>query len=147
MTRLFESLEKKTNSSASIGGKDEPESPRSESKTRILAQSFEARSGNTSPSDSNSSNKNRISRFNQHNRHHNWDAGSVSSGVSSDYPDTDPGSAQPCTSSEDEEIDCQVYFLEMFFTFSSSSFFLNFCLLRLLHTFETTFSPFSSPFF
>ncbi|XP_043470664.1 protein javelin isoform X2 [Leptopilina heterotoma] len=107
LTRHFESLEKKTISSASIGGKDEPGSPRSESKTRILAQSFEARSGHTSPSDSNFSNKNRMSRFHQNNRHHNWDAGSVSSGVSSDYPDTDNGSAPPCTSSEDEEIDCQ----------------------------------------
>lgn len=105
LTRHFENLKKKTNSLASVVGKDEPECPRSESKTRILAQSFEARSGHTSPSDSNSSNKNRITRFNQHNRHHNWDAGSVSSGVSSDYPDTDPA---PCTSSEDEEIDCQV---------------------------------------
>ncbi|XP_051175764.1 protein javelin isoform X2 [Leptopilina boulardi] len=104
LTRHFENLKKKTNSLASVVGKDEPECPRSESKTRILAQSFEARSGHTSPSDSNSSNKNRITRFNQHNRHHNWDAGSVSSGVSSDYPDTDPA---PCTSSEDEEIDCQ----------------------------------------
>ena len=110
MTRIFENLEKKINSSASIGGKDEPESPRSESKTRILAQSFEARSGNTSPSDSNSSNKNRINKYHQQNRHHNWDAGSVSSGVSSDYPDTDPGSAPPCTSSEDEEIGCQVLY-------------------------------------
>lgn len=106
LTRLFENLEKKT--SASIEAKDEPESLRSESKTRILAQSFEARSGQTSPSDSNTSNKNRINRY-QQNRHHNWDAGSVSSGVSSDYPDTDPGSAPPCTSSEDEEIDCQVF--------------------------------------
>ncbi|XP_033207472.1 protein javelin isoform X2 [Belonocnema kinseyi] len=104
LTRLFENLEKKT--SASVEAKDEPESPRSESKTRILAQSFEARSGQTSPSNSNTSNKNRINRY-QQNRHHNWDAGSVSSGVSSDYPDTDPGSAPPCTSSEDEDIDCQ----------------------------------------
>lgn len=107
LTRHFESLEKKTVSTASIGGKDEPGSPRSESKTRILAQSFEARSGHTSPSDTNSLNKNRMSRFQQNNRHHNWDAGSVSSGVSSDYPDTDNGSAPACTSSEDEELDCQ----------------------------------------
>nr|XP_033339319.1 uncharacterized protein LOC117227885 isoform X2 [Megalopta genalis] len=102
LTRLFENMEKSTSSNASVvGGKDELDSPRSESKTRILAQSFEARSGHTSPSDSTSS-KNKVNRY----HHHNWDAGSVSSGVSSDYPDTDPGSGVQCISSEDEEVDC-----------------------------------------
>lgn len=101
-------MEKSTSSSISvIGTKDEPDGTnRSESKTRILAQSFEARSGHTSPCDSNSS-KNKVSRsYHQHHQHHhnhNWDTGSVSSGVSSDYPDTDPGSGVQCTSSEDED--------------------------------------------
>lgn len=85
--------------------KDELDSPRCESKTRILAQSFEARSGHTSPSDSTFS-KNKMNRYNHHHHHHNWDTGSVSSGVSSDYPDTDPGSGVQCISSEDEEVDC-----------------------------------------
>nr|XP_050846975.1 protein javelin isoform X1 [Vespula vulgaris] len=108
LTRMFESMEKSTSSSISvIGTKDEPDGTnRSESKTRILAQSFEARSGHTSPCDSNSS-KNKVSRnYHQHHQHHhnhNWDTGSVSSGVSSDYPDTDPGSGVQCTSSEDED--------------------------------------------
>ncbi|CAD1476389.1 unnamed protein product, partial [Heterotrigona itama] len=109
LTKLFESKEKSTSSNASvIEGKDELDSPRCESKTRILAQSFEARSGHTSPSDSTSS-KNKMNRCHHHHAHHhhhsNWDAGSVSSGVSSDYPDTDPGSGVQCISSEDEEID------------------------------------------
>ncbi|XP_043529340.1 uncharacterized protein LOC122538911 isoform X2 [Frieseomelitta varia] len=107
LTKLFESKEKSTSSRASvIEGKDELDSPRCESKTRILAQSFEARSGHTSPSDSTSS-KNKMNRYHHHHHHHhsNWDAGSVSSGVSSDYPDTDPGSGVQCISSEDEEID------------------------------------------
>ncbi|XP_046753274.1 protein javelin isoform X2 [Diprion similis] len=77
--------------------KDGMESPRSESKTRIIAQAFEARSGQTSPSDSGLSKHKGIKYL------HNWDAGSVSSGVSSDYPDTDPGSGVQCTSSEDED--------------------------------------------
>ncbi|XP_026667691.1 uncharacterized protein LOC108622934 isoform X4 [Ceratina calcarata] len=103
LTKLFENMEKSTSSNASmVGGKDELDSPRCESKTRILAQSFEARSGHTSPSDSTSS-KNKMNRYHHH---HNWDAGSVSSGVSSDYPDTDPGSGVQCTSSEDEDADC-----------------------------------------
>ncbi|KAL2716607.1 protein javelin isoform X1 [Vespula squamosa] len=105
LTRMFESMEKSTSSSISIiGTKDETDGTnRSESKTRILAQSFEARSGHTSPCDSNSS-KNKVSRsYHQHHQHHNWDTGSVSSGVSSDYPDTDPGSGVQCTSSEDED--------------------------------------------
>ncbi|KAK2587788.1 hypothetical protein KPH14_003892 [Odynerus spinipes] len=102
LTRMFESMDKSTSSTLSVtGSKDEPESPRSESKTRILAQSFEARSGQTSPCDSNSS-KNKVSRYHQQ-HHHTWDSGSVSSGVSSDYPDTDPGSGVQCTSSEDED--------------------------------------------
>lgn len=102
LTRMFESMEKSTSSTLSVSGsKEEPGSPRSESKTRIIAQSFEARSGQTSPCDSNSS-KNKVSRYHQQ-HHHNWDSGSVSSGVSSDYPDTDPGSGVPCTSSEDED--------------------------------------------
>nr|XP_034183731.1 protein javelin isoform X1 [Osmia lignaria] len=110
LTKLFENMEKSTSSNASVvGGKDELDSPRCESKTRMLAQSFEARSGHTSPSDSTSS-KNKVNRYHHphhhHHHHHNWDAGSVSSGVSSDYPDTDPGSGVQCTSSEDEEIDC-----------------------------------------
>nr|XP_012148862.1 PREDICTED: ERC protein 2 isoform X1 [Megachile rotundata]XP_012148863.1 PREDICTED: ERC protein 2 isoform X1 [Megachile rotundata] len=105
LTKLFENMEKSTSSNASVvGGKDELDSPRSESKTRMLAQSFEARSGHTSPSDSTSS-KNKVNRYHHHHHHHNWDAGSVSSGVSSDYPDTDPGSGVHCISSEDE-IDC-----------------------------------------
>ncbi|XP_076247000.1 javelin [Calliopsis andreniformis] len=102
LTRLFENMEKSVSSNASVVGcKDELDSPRCESKTRILAQTFEARSGHTSPSDSTSS-KNKVNRY----HHHNWDAGSVSSGVSSDYPDTDPGSGVQCISSEDEEVDC-----------------------------------------
>lgn len=108
-------MEKSTSSNASVVGcKDELDSPRCESKTRILAQSFEARSGHTSPSDSTSS-KNKLGRYHHHHHHphhhhhhhSNWDAGSVSSGVSSDYPDTDPGSGVQCISSEDEEVDCQ----------------------------------------
>ncbi|XP_033315925.1 uncharacterized protein LOC117214176 [Bombus bifarius] len=107
LTKLFENMEKSTSSTASVVGcKDELDSPRCESKTRILAQSFEARSGHTSPSDSTSS-KNKMNRYHHHHHHHNnWDAGSVSSGVSSDYPDTDPGSGVQCISSEDEEVDC-----------------------------------------
>ncbi|XP_066586593.1 dentin sialophosphoprotein isoform X2 [Prorops nasuta] len=97
LTRLFESK----SSSRMSGSKDDPESPHSESKTRVLAQCFESRSGQTSPSESNSLKK--IIRYQQS---HHWDAGSVSSGVSSDYPDTDPGSGAHCTSSEDEDIDC-----------------------------------------
>lgn len=103
LTRLFET--KSASSTASIA-KEEPGSPRGESKTRILAQSFEARSGNTSPSDSNCS-KNKVGRYHHHHHHHqNWDSGSVSSGVSSDYPDTDAGSAAHCTSSDDEDVNC-----------------------------------------
>ncbi|XP_015182499.1 PREDICTED: MATH and LRR domain-containing protein PFE0570w [Polistes dominula] len=103
LTKMFESMEKSTSTIVSItGNKEESESPRSESKTRILAQSFEARSGHTSPCDSNSS-KTKVTRYQHHHHHHNWDAGSVSSGVSSDYPDTDPGSGVQCTSSEDED--------------------------------------------
>ncbi|EFN72152.1 hypothetical protein EAG_15993 [Camponotus floridanus] len=99
LTRLFET--KSVSSTASVV-KEEPGSPRSESKTRILAQSFEARSGNSSPSGSNCS-KNKAGRY--HN-HQNWDTGSVSSGVSSDYPDTDPGSGAHCTSSDDDDVNC-----------------------------------------
>ncbi|PBC30332.1 hypothetical protein APICC_09356 [Apis cerana cerana] len=107
LTKLFENMEKSTSSNVSmVECKDELDSPRCESKTRILAQSFEARSGHTSPSDSTFS-KNKMNRYNHHHHHHhNWDAGSVSSGVSSDYPDTDPGSGVQCISSEDEEADC-----------------------------------------
>ncbi|KAG7200437.1 hypothetical protein KM043_017886 [Ampulex compressa] len=102
LTRLFESMDKSaSNGTSVVENKDEPGSPRSESKTRILAQSFEARSGQTSPSNSTSS-KNKMNRY----HHHNWDSGSVSSGVSSDYPDTDPGSGVQCTSSEEEDLDC-----------------------------------------
>ena len=113
LTRLFEGLEKTTANQANQTGKTGPDSPKSETKTKILAQSFEARSGDTSPSDTGST-RNKISRFHHQNHHstnrrrqrqNNWDAGSVSSGVSSDYPDTDPGSGAQCTSSEDEEID------------------------------------------
>lgn len=99
LTRLFET--KSASSTASIA-KEEPGSPRGESKTRILAQTFEARSGNTSPSDSNCS-KSKVARYHHH---HNWDSGSISSGVSSDYPDTDAGSAVHCTSSDDEDVHC-----------------------------------------
>ncbi|KYN00989.1 hypothetical protein ALC62_08215, partial [Cyphomyrmex costatus] len=102
LTRLFET--KSTSSTISVA-KEEIGSPRCESKTRILAQSFEARSGNTSPSGSNCS-KNKVSRYHHHHHHQNWDSGSVSSGVSSDYPDTDPGSGAHCTSSDDEDVNC-----------------------------------------
>ncbi|XP_029175045.1 protein javelin [Nylanderia fulva] len=102
LTRLFET--KSASSTASVV-KEAPGSPRSESKTRILAQSFEARSGNTSPSGSNCS-KNKVSRYHHHHQHQNWDTGSVSSGVSSDYLDTDPGSGAHCTSSDDDEMNC-----------------------------------------
>ncbi|RLU15706.1 hypothetical protein DMN91_011461 [Ooceraea biroi] len=111
LTRLFET--KSASSTASVT-KEEPGSPRGESKTRILAQSFEAKSGNTSPSGSNYS-KNKIGYHQHHHHHHhhvnphhhqNWDSGSVSSGVSSDYPDTDPGSGAHCTSSDDEDVNC-----------------------------------------
>lgn len=101
LTRLFET--KSASSTASVA-KEELGSPRCESKTRILAQSFEARSGNTSPSGSNCS-KSKIGRYHHH-HHQNWDSGSVSSGVSSDYPDTDPGSGVHCTSSDDEDVNC-----------------------------------------
>lgn len=105
LTRLFET--KSASSTVSVA-KEELGSPRCESKTRILAQSFEARSGNTSPSGSNCS-KNKVDRYHHHHHHHhhqNWDSGSVSSGVSSDYPDTDPGSGAHCTSSDDEDVNC-----------------------------------------
>ncbi|XP_018353830.1 PREDICTED: uncharacterized protein LOC108755380 [Trachymyrmex septentrionalis] len=102
LTRLFET--KSVSSTISIA-KEEIGSPRCESKTKILAQSFEARSGNTSPSGSNCS-KNKVGRYHHHHHHQNWDSGSVSSGVSSDYPDTDPGSGAHCTSSDDEDVNC-----------------------------------------
>lgn len=96
LTRLFENMEKLS----VAGGRDELESPaRSESKTRTLAQSFEAKSGHTSPSDS-ALLKGKVSRY-----LNSWDAGSVSSGVSSDYPDTDPGSGAQCISSSEDEVD------------------------------------------
>ncbi|XP_070160827.1 serine-rich adhesin for platelets isoform X2 [Polyergus mexicanus] len=102
LTRLFET--KSASSTASVINKEEePGSPRSESKTRILAQSFEARSRNSSPSGSNCS-KNKVGRYHHH--HQNWDTGSVSSGVSSDYPDTDPGSGAHCTLSDDDDVNC-----------------------------------------
>ncbi|XP_043273939.1 protein javelin isoform X2 [Venturia canescens] len=112
LTKLFEGLDKVAPSRKN----QSTENPKSDTKTRILAQSFEARSGNTSPSDTGSTG-NKAARYRhasqQNNHHHhqrrrqlrNWDAGSVSSGVSSDYPDTDQGSGAQCTSSEDEEID------------------------------------------
>lgn len=99
---MFENMDKMSSPSSINGNKDDPDSHRSESKTRTIAQSFEARSGQSSPSNSNSS-KTKVHRYLQR-QLHNWDAGSVSSGVSSDYPDTDAGSAPPCTSSEDEEL-------------------------------------------
>ncbi|CAL1676194.1 unnamed protein product [Lasius platythorax] len=105
LTRLFET--KSASSTASVV-KEESGSLRSESKTRIIAQSFEARSGNTSPSGSNCS-KNKVGRYHHHHHHHhhqNWDTGSVSSGVSSDYLDTDPGSGAHCTSSDDDDVNC-----------------------------------------
>ncbi|XP_012229847.2 uncharacterized protein jv [Linepithema humile] len=106
LTRLFET---KSASSTTSVAKEDLGSPRGESKTRILAQTFEARSGNTSPAGSNYS-KNKVGRYHHHHHHHhhhqNWDAGSVSSGVSSDYPDTDPGSGAHCTSSDDEDVNC-----------------------------------------
>ncbi|XP_011312441.1 uncharacterized protein jv isoform X2 [Fopius arisanus] len=108
LMRLFEGLERGT--SGNRTGKGDIGNGRHESKTRIIAQSFEARSGDTSPSDSGCA-RNKAKRYRQqiNRRHHltNWDAGSVSSGVSSDYPDTDPGSGAHCTSSEDEDIDCR----------------------------------------
>ena len=100
---MFENMDKSSAPSSISGNKDDGDSPKTESKTRTIAQSFEARSGQTSPSHSNSS-KNRVGRYQR--QLHNWDAGSVSSGVSSDYPDTDAGSVPPCTSSEDEELYC-----------------------------------------
>ncbi|XP_014219938.1 uncharacterized protein LOC106647880 isoform X2 [Copidosoma floridanum] len=104
LTRMFENLDKPTSPSCSINGhKDDSDGPRGESKARAIVQAFEARSNQTSPSNSNSS-KTRVSGRYQHRQLHNWDAGSVSSGVSSDYPDTDAGSAPACTSSEDEEL-------------------------------------------
>ncbi|XP_058801651.1 uncharacterized protein LOC131670236 isoform X2 [Phymastichus coffea] len=96
---MFENLEKSSNPSLT---KDGTNSSKHESKTKLIAQSFEARSGFTSPSNSNSS-KTRVNRYYQR-QLPNWDAGSVSSGVSSDYPDTDAGSAPHCTSSEDEDL-------------------------------------------
>lgn len=103
---MFENIERRKLPPQTVNGnKDDADGSKNESKTRIIAQAFEARSGQTSPSDSSSS-KNRVNKYNQ--RHlHNWDSGSVSSGVSSDYPDTDAGSAPHCTSSEDEELYCQ----------------------------------------
>ncbi|XP_034941226.1 uncharacterized protein jv [Chelonus insularis] len=109
LTKLFEGLDKTTSTNAP-NSKEDLGNLKSDSKTRILAQSFEARSGNTSPSDSEySRNKNSTYRQSNHRQRQQscWDAGSVSSGVSSDYPDTDPGSGVQCTSSEDEEIDCR----------------------------------------
>ncbi|XP_003425833.1 uncharacterized protein LOC100679372 isoform X1 [Nasonia vitripennis] len=107
LTKMFENMEKASSpSSITAESKDDVDSPRVESKTRTLAQSFEARSGQTSPSNSNSSKLRVNNRYHQR-QLHNWDAGSVSSGVSSDYPDTDAGSAPHCTSSEDEELYCQ----------------------------------------
>lgn len=102
---MFENIERRKLSPLAVNGnKDDTDAAKNESKTRIIAQAFEARSGLTSPSDSTSS-KNRANKYQQ--RHlHNWDSGSVSSGVSSDYPDTDAGSAPHCTSSEDEELYC-----------------------------------------
>ncbi|XP_048505856.1 uncharacterized protein LOC110117177 isoform X2 [Athalia rosae] len=94
LTKLFENQDKNSDVGTLKDGND---SPRSECKTRLIAQVFEARSGQTSPSDSGLS-KHKGNRY-----HHNWDSGSVSSGVSSDYPDTDPGSGVQCTSSEDED--------------------------------------------
>ncbi|KAL7295842.1 hypothetical protein TKK_0010889 [Trichogramma kaykai] len=105
LTKLFENLEKIASpASTSKTSKDDIDIPRNESKARLIAQSFEAKSGRTSPSNSNSS-KIKLQKYNQQPRLlHNWDSGSVSSGVSSDYPDTDPGSAQAGTSSEDEDL-------------------------------------------
>ncbi|KAK0080903.1 hypothetical protein PV325_013141 [Microctonus aethiopoides] len=110
LTRLFENLDK-TSSRNIRTGKEDNVCCRSNSKTRILAQSFEARSGNTSPCDSGCA-RNKIIRYRHQNhrqrqKHTSWDAGSVSSGVSSDYPDTDGGSGAQCTSSEDEDVDCR----------------------------------------
>ncbi|XP_044599335.1 uncharacterized protein LOC123275329 isoform X1 [Cotesia glomerata] len=115
LTRLFEKLDKNSSRSAH-NVKGEIGTTKSDSKTKIIAQSFEARSGNTSPSDSGCVRNKIISatRYRQQTHHrrqrqnqNSWDAGSVSSGVSSDYPDTDPGSGVQCTSSEDEEIYCR----------------------------------------
>lgn len=113
LTKLFEGLDKMTANRSNQLAKVDGENPKSETKTRILAQCFEARSGNTSPSDAGSPG-NKMPRYHHasqqnvisHQRRRqlqNWDAGSVSSGVSSEYPDTDQGSGAQCTSSEDEE--------------------------------------------
>jgi hypothetical protein len=104
LRKMFESLDKTQPSALINEGKDGTDHIRNESKTRTIVQSFETRSGQTSPSNSNSS-KSKSNKYHQR-QMHNWDAGSVSSGVSSDYPDTDAGSALPCTSSEDEELYC-----------------------------------------
>ncbi|XP_011500366.1 PREDICTED: uncharacterized protein LOC105364185 [Ceratosolen solmsi marchali] len=106
LRKMFENMDKSSPSALMNESKDGTDNIRNESKTRSIVQSFESRSGHTSPSNSNSS-KTKASKYHQRNQLHNWDAGSVSSGVSSDYPDTDVGSALPCTSSEDEELYCQ----------------------------------------
>ncbi|XP_063991990.1 uncharacterized protein Jv isoform X2 [Diachasmimorpha longicaudata] len=108
LMRLFEGIDRTSSAIIQIGN-DDVCNNKNESKTRIIAQSFEARSRNTSPSNSGCA-RNKVKHYRQpqmNHRHHltNWDAGSVSSGVSSDYPDTDPGSEAQCTSSEDEDID------------------------------------------
>lgn len=102
---MFENIQRRKLSPLSVNGtKDDMDSLKNESKTRIIAQAFEARSRQASPSNSNSS-KNQTNKHN-HRQLHNWDSGSVSSGVSSDYPDTDAGSPPHCTSSEDEDLYC-----------------------------------------
>lgn len=114
LTRLFEGLDNKIRTVNIQNGKDDGANTKNDTKTRILAQCFEARSGNTSPSDSGCArNNNKNTNYRQLNtrlrrQQSSWDAGSVSSGVSSDYPDTDPGSAVQCTSSEDEEVECRI---------------------------------------
>ncbi|XP_015120146.1 uncharacterized protein LOC107043256 isoform X2 [Diachasma alloeum] len=112
LMRLFEGLDRTSSTTIQTGKDALGNVTRSnESKTRIIAQSFEATSGDTSASDVPGCARNKIKNYREqiNRRHHltNWDAGSVSSGVSSDYPDTDPGSGAQCTCSEDEDIDCR----------------------------------------
>ncbi|XP_044010886.1 uncharacterized protein MAL13P1.304 isoform X2 [Aphidius gifuensis] len=108
LRKLFEDLDKST--SLRQDTKDDLNIPKVETKARTIAQFYEARSGNTSPSDSgcvrNTNKTINYSKNNSNNKNKqqiNWDAGSVSSGVSSDYPDTEHGSGVQCTSSDDED--------------------------------------------
>lgn len=101
LTKLFERMEGTNTLPRVMMSKEIPEKFRGETRARIIAQAFETRSGQTSPSELHS--KIKVGRLFQ-NCQSCWDAGSVSSGVSSDYADTDVGSGAHCTSSDDEEL-------------------------------------------